>query len=142
MICFKPLRRLSMAKNDITRPRAHLKMCGYTLKHNKGWQYYKHPSHIRYVSYRCGTWNSSDKRLARILNKLTRRPKRHRNRKLTVCEAILRMAGGVKNKAFVHIWKINDTSIWYINSANHWTTNGHHIKGDLVNILNKEMITS
>jgi len=131
-----------MAKNDITRPRAHLKMCGFKLAMNKPYHYYKHDSHIGYTSYRCGTWSSSDKVLAAILNKLTRRPKRHRNRKLTVCEAILRMAGGVKNKNTPNFWRIDDVGIWYINSANHWTTNGHHIKGDLVNILNKEMITS
>jgi len=52
------------------------------------------------------------------------------------------MAGGVKNKNTPNFWRIDDVGIWYINSANHWTTNGHHIKGDLVNILNKEMITS
>jgi len=131
-----------MAINDITRPRAHLKLCGYTCTRNNPYHYYRRPNFTGYTSYRCGTWNSSDKGLSAILNKLTRRPKRHRNRKLTVCEAMIRMAGGTKSPNTPNFWRVNDVNVWYIDSANHWTTNKSEANGNLVNRLNKEMITS
>ena len=52
------------------------------------------------------------------------------------------MAGGTKSPNTPNFWRIDFTNVWYINSANHWTTNKHEANGDLVNRLNKEMITS
>ena len=133
-----------MAINDITRPRAHLKMCGYTCTRNNPYHYYRRPNFTGYTSYRCGTWTSSDKGLSAILNKLTRRPKRHRNRKLTVCEAMLRMAGfrQVGNMNFT--WKKEYTRLTYMHMNNTWVLNSRYDNNDekLMQVLNREMITS
>jgi len=132
-----------MAKNNIKFAKAHLRLLGYIQKQSAPYHWYHIPhNHSPEVRYIYGKWKSRDKKLTEILEKLTIRPKRHRNKQLCTCEAMIRMIGGHYIRPGLNMWEIQDQKLWYNRTINKWFDTSPHYNNvvhKLVKMLNREM---
>ena len=109
-----------MAKNDISKAIKYLEDNHWVRKRNKGCHVYFH--HSGFIEYESGRWIGGPRNgnLTTLLNKLTVRP-RYDNKRLSVCEAMLRMAGFTPSiTPRIERWVKDTVIITYAPLSNVW----------------------